>query len=92
LELAALASTSAEAAARLLGKAADLRAEIGERIPTGRPRDNPRESGRTPSPHSLATSIATEALGQDGFDAAHAEGRAMSLDDAIALALEVIDA
>jgi predicted ATPase/class 3 adenylate cyclase len=79
-ERAALA-TEAERAARLLGQADDLRAEIGERIP-----------GAPDRPHALATSIATEALGQDGFDAAYAEGRAMSVDDAIALAREVTDA
>jgi hypothetical protein len=35
---------------------------------------------------------AVDALGEERFDAAYAAGRALSLDDAVALALEVIDA
>jgi predicted ATPase len=75
----ALAAVDAESAARLLGKADDLRAEIDERLP-------PAPHG----PHARAVAIATDVLGQERFEAAYAEGRAMSLDGAIALAFEVI--
>jgi non-specific serine/threonine protein kinase len=77
----ACASADEHAAAQLLGKADALYEEIGERgrhAPAG--------------PYERAVASATQALGQEAFDAARAEGRAMSLDDAIALANEVIDA
>jgi tetratricopeptide (TPR) repeat protein len=81
-ECAALAADP-RAAAMLLGKANDLRVEIGD------------QQGHFPGDlHSYerATAFAVEALGQEAFDVARAEGGAMSLDDAIALAHEVIDA
>jgi predicted ATPase len=81
LEVAALAAADAKQSTQLLGKADALREEIGEQLP--RPNDDPYER---------AAASALEHLGQEQFDVAHGEGRALPLDDAIALALEVIDA
>ena len=80
LDVAALAATDARSAARLLGKSDELREETGEPRP---PVDVSYEQ---------AAAAAVDALGQERFDAAYAAGRALSLDDAVALALEVIDA
>ena len=80
LDVAALAATDARSAARLLGKSDELREETGEPRP---PVDVSYEQ---------AAAAAVDALGQERFDAAYAVGRALSLDDAVALALEVIDA
>jgi hypothetical protein len=80
LETAALLAREAETAGRLLGKADGLRDEIVERLPAPF------------GPYARAVAVATETLGQAGFAAVHAEGREMSLDDAVALALGVIDA
>ena len=80
LDVAALAATDARSAARLLGKSDEVREETGEPRP---PVDLSYEQ---------AAAAAVGALGQERFDAAYAEGRALSLDDAVALALEVIDA
>jgi len=77
-DTAARASTDAHRAARLLGKADGIRDEV---------------EGEQPfSPYEQAAAKAIDVLGQKRFDAAHVEGRAMSLDDAIVLAYEVIDA
>ena len=80
LEVAALAATDARSAARLLGKSDELREETGE------PRSLEFDL------YEQAAAAAVDALGEERFDAAYAAGRALSLDDAVALALEVIDA
>ena len=80
LDVAALAATDAKSAARLLGKSDEVREETGEPRP---PVDVSYEQ---------AAAAAVDALGEERFDAAYAAGRALSLDDAVALALEVIDA
>jgi hypothetical protein len=80
LQVAALAATDARSAARLLGKSDELREEAGEPRP---PVD---------ASYEQAAAAAVDALGQERFDAAYAEGRALSLDDAVALALEIVDA
>jgi tetratricopeptide (TPR) repeat protein len=77
LEVAAVTATDARSAARLLEKSRELR----EGLPH-------LEEGFSVQ----ATAAAVDALGQERFDAASAAGRALSLDDAVALALEVIDA
>jgi tetratricopeptide (TPR) repeat protein len=80
LQVAALAATDARSAARLLGKADELREETGEL--------------RSPFDVSYeqAAAAAVDALGEERFDAEYAAGRALSLDYAVALALEIIDA
>ena len=80
-DTAAYAAKDARQAARLLGKADGLREEVNDR--------QPHPAG---DPYERAVETAVGVLGRDGFDAAYAEGQAMSLDDAIALALEVTDA
>jgi hypothetical protein len=80
LDVSALAATDAKSAARLLGKSDELREEAGE----------PRS--RLAVSYEQATAAAVDALGEEQFNAAYTAGRALSLDDAIALALEVVDA
>jgi len=64
-------------AARLLGASAALREEIGAPLsPIAR------------VDHDHASNAAREALGQDEFEAAWAEGHAMSLEEATADALD----
>jgi tetratricopeptide (TPR) repeat protein len=79
LEIAAGTATDARSAARLLGKSDELMEEFA--APT-------RDKGFF---SVQAAAAALDALGKERFDAAHAAGRALSLDGAVALALEVID-
>jgi predicted ATPase/class 3 adenylate cyclase len=81
LDIAAVTATDAKSAARLLGKSDELLEETGE----------PRPPQATFS-YEQAAAAAVDALGEERFDAEYAAGRALSLDDAVALALEVIDA
>ena len=66
-------------AALLLGKADGVMDEVG------RPRDLHPDF-----PDARATAGASDALGPEAFAAAYAEGRGMALDDAVALALDVL--
>ena len=66
-------------AARLLGKADELIVTAGRQL-------DPRPD----TPDKRANAAAIEALGQERFEAAYLEGRAMSLDDALELASEVL--
>jgi tetratricopeptide (TPR) repeat protein len=70
-----------ERAARLFGTADALRAALGAPLP-------PRERAR----REQAVAALRDALGEAAFAAAWAEGRALSLEDAVALALEDSDA
>ena len=79
LEVAALAATDARSAARLLGNPTSC----GKRLSEPRPQT---------SFSVQAAAAAVDALGKEQFDAAYTAGRALSLDDAVGLALEVIDA
>ena len=81
LEVAAHAARDARNSAVLLGQADELFEQTGERWP--RP---------SHSAYALAASAALEQLGEDDYAAEHAKGRLLPLDQAIALALEVIDA
>jgi predicted ATPase len=81
LDIAALAATDAKSAARLLGKSDEVKEETGE----------PRPPQWTSS-YEQAAAAAVDALGEEQFEAAYDEGRELSLEDAVALALEVIDA
>jgi predicted ATPase len=79
-EIAANLSADSWRAGQLLGKADDLRVTIGERrphIPLG--------------PYEQAVAAAVDVLGQERFEIAHAEGRALSIDEALASALASID-
>ncbi len=80
LDVAALAATDAKSAARLLGKSDEVREETGE----------PRQP--VDVSYEQAVAAAVDALGEERFDAEYGVGRALSLDDAVALALEAIDA
>ena len=62
-----------ERAARLLGASAALREEIGAPL-----------SPITQADHDHAVNASREALGEDAFAAAWAEGSAMTLEEAIA--------
>ncbi len=81
LEVAAYAARDARNSAVLLGQADELFEQTGERWP--RP---------SHSAYALAASAALEQLGEADYAAEHAKGRLLPLDQAIALALEVIDA
>ena len=78
---AVAAAGDGRTAALLVGAADDLKQQIGE-----------RESPARLGPYEQAVRMATDLLGTREFDAAYAAGRALSLDDAVALALEVMDA
>ncbi len=78
---AVAAAGDGRTAALLVGAADDLKQQIGE-----------RESPARLGPYEQAVRMATDLLGTREFEAAYAAGRALSLDDAVALALEVIDA
>ena len=83
LELVAFAAVldgDATTAARLLGRFEAVSDEIG------------LEPTLSFGPREQVVIASTAILGGDGFAAAHAEGEGLSLDDAVALALEVIDA
>ena len=83
LELVAFAAAlngDATTAARLLGRFDAMSKEIG------------LEPTLSFGPREQVVIASTAILGGDGFAAAHAEGEGLSLDDAVALALEVIDA
>jgi predicted ATPase len=75
------ASSDRHKAALLLGKADSLYEEAGG-----------WQAGAFLGPRDMAVRLATDALGQAALDEAFEAGRALSLDDAIALAHEVIDA
>ena len=76
----ACASSDRRKAALLLGKADSLYEEVGG-----------WQAGAFLGPRDMAVQLATDALGQEEFDDARAAGQAVSLDDAIALAHEVLD-
>jgi tetratricopeptide (TPR) repeat protein len=77
LAAVAVAQGEPEHAARLFGSAEGLREAIGAGMP-------PAERAE----HDRSVAAARTALGQEAFAAAWAEGRAMPLDEAVALALE----
>ena len=81
LDIAALAATDANSAARLLGKSDEVKEVTGE----------PRPPQWTSS-YEQAAAAAVDALGEEQFEAAYDEGRELSLEDAVALAHDVIDA
>jgi hypothetical protein len=77
LAAVAVAQAQRERAARLFGTAEELRAAMGALLP-------PAERAE----HDRAAAAIRTALGAAAFAAAWAEGRAMSLDEAVADALE----
>ncbi len=79
LEMAAVTATDARSGARLLGKSDELLEKSAAPI-------------QDKDFSVQAAAAAVDALGEERFDAEYAAGRALSLDDAVALALEVIDA
>jgi predicted ATPase/DNA-binding SARP family transcriptional activator len=76
------AQGDAERAAQLLGSAEALRESMGIR---------PLFQEKTESPRNLAAAAARDQVGDDAFAEAFARGRTLSLDQAVALALETHD-